>query len=203
MPIYFGKNIFASNDTVENVYIDAFGDPNYADIVGGDVATPIAEPEHLFPTTSNESEGITVMQATPATFRAAPSRADEWARPADRAAAAPRIEWFRGRFSQAAQVAQALDRPLLVFLYAGDDPQSIALHRRFFGATAVRTVAAGLVCFAADVRRPRGQQLVEQFDVLLTPALLLYQPGTEQARTVVAEPAAFAAAVAAARETHR
>lgn len=61
MPIYFSKNQFAWNDTVENVFITAFGRPNYTEIIGGDVALAIAEPEHLFPTNSNESEGSKVL----------------------------------------------------------------------------------------------------------------------------------------------
>ena len=61
MPIYFSKNIYAWNDTVENVYMTAFGRPNFTQITGGDVATPIGEPEHLFPTNSNESEGSEVL----------------------------------------------------------------------------------------------------------------------------------------------
>ncbi len=63
MPIYFSKNQYAWNDTVENVFITAFGRPNFTQITGGDVATPIAEPEHLFPTNSNESEGSEVLDA--------------------------------------------------------------------------------------------------------------------------------------------
>lgn len=63
MPIYFSKNQFAWNDTVDNVFITAFGIPNFTEITGGDVATPIAEPEHLFPSNSNESEGSEVLDA--------------------------------------------------------------------------------------------------------------------------------------------
>lgn len=63
LPIYFSKNIYASNDTVDNVFITAFGRPNITEITGGDVATPIAEPEHLFPTNTNESEGSMVLDA--------------------------------------------------------------------------------------------------------------------------------------------
>ncbi|MGH1490676.1 MAG: ABC transporter substrate-binding protein [Acidimicrobiales bacterium] len=61
LPIYFSKNQFAWNDTVENVYITAFGRPNYTEIIGGDIALAIGEPEHLFPTNSNESEGSKVL----------------------------------------------------------------------------------------------------------------------------------------------
>ncbi len=63
MPIYFSKNQFAWNDTVDNVFITAFGRPNITQITGGDVATPIGEPEHLFPTNTNESEGSEVLDA--------------------------------------------------------------------------------------------------------------------------------------------
>ncbi len=62
MPIYFSKNLYAWNDTVEDYFVDAFGDPNYTQIAGGDVATAIGEPEHLIPTDSGESEGITVLK---------------------------------------------------------------------------------------------------------------------------------------------
>ncbi len=61
MPIYFSKNQYAWNDTVDNVYVTAFGRANFTEITGGDVATGIAEPEHLFPTNSNESEGSKVL----------------------------------------------------------------------------------------------------------------------------------------------
>ncbi|MGB5758059.1 MAG: ABC transporter substrate-binding protein [Acidimicrobiales bacterium] len=63
MPIYFSKNQYAWNDTVDNVFITAFGRPNLTEITGGDVATPIGEPEHLFPTNTNESEGSEVLDA--------------------------------------------------------------------------------------------------------------------------------------------
>ena len=63
LPIYFSKNQFAWNDTVDNVYVTAFGRPNFTEITGGDVAYAIAEPEHLFPTNSNESEGSKVLDA--------------------------------------------------------------------------------------------------------------------------------------------
>lgn len=63
LPIYFTKNLYAWNDTVDNYFVTAFGDPNFDDLIGGDVATPIGEPEHLFPTNSNESEGIEVLKA--------------------------------------------------------------------------------------------------------------------------------------------
>ncbi len=61
MPIYFSKNQYAWNDTVEGYTVTAFGRPNFQDIVGGDVAYAIGEPEHLFPTNTNESEGSKVL----------------------------------------------------------------------------------------------------------------------------------------------
>ncbi len=63
LPIYFSKNQYAWNDTVDNVFITAFGRPNLTEIIGDDVGTPIGEPEHLFPTTTNESEGSEVLDA--------------------------------------------------------------------------------------------------------------------------------------------
>lgn len=63
-PMFFGRNQFAWNDTVSNVYVDAFGDINYTQIEADDTfSTFIVEPEHLTPTNSNESEGIAVLKA--------------------------------------------------------------------------------------------------------------------------------------------
>lgn len=61
IPIYFGKNKYVWNDTVDNVYKDALSHLNYMQMVGGDIVTAAGEPEHLNPLTSNESEGIEVL----------------------------------------------------------------------------------------------------------------------------------------------
>jgi ABC-type oligopeptide transport system substrate-binding subunit len=61
LPIYFTQNKYVWNDTVDNVYQDAFSTFDYTGITGGDVVTTAGEPEHLTPPNSNESEGIEVL----------------------------------------------------------------------------------------------------------------------------------------------
>ena len=63
MPIYYNQNIFAHGEDVSNVTMDAFSNFNITQIEGDDFVSNIVEPEHLFPTTSNESEGIAVLRA--------------------------------------------------------------------------------------------------------------------------------------------
>jgi ABC-type oligopeptide transport system substrate-binding subunit len=64
-PVYFTKKQFVWSDNVDGVFIDANGDLGYSSITSADGAasTFIIEPEHLFPPTSNESEGIAVNRA--------------------------------------------------------------------------------------------------------------------------------------------
>lgn len=65
MPIYFSKAQFAWNEGIDNVFIDAYDDPGFTKLTSDDGAVSlfIVEPEHLFPTTSNESEGIKVLRS--------------------------------------------------------------------------------------------------------------------------------------------
>ena len=65
MPVYFSKNQFVWSDNVSEVYIDSYADLGYSlvESTNGHASTYIVEPEHLFPTTSNESEGIAVVRA--------------------------------------------------------------------------------------------------------------------------------------------
>ena len=64
-PVYFTKKQFVWSDNVDGVFIDANGDLGYSSITSADGAasTFIIEPEHLFPPTSNESEGVAVNRA--------------------------------------------------------------------------------------------------------------------------------------------
>jgi ABC-type transport system substrate-binding protein len=65
MPVYFGKTQYVWSEDVTEVWIDAYNDLGYTLIESqdGNVTQDISEPEHLFPTTSNESEGISVLRA--------------------------------------------------------------------------------------------------------------------------------------------
>ena len=65
MPIYFGKTQYGWNEGVSEVYVDAYNDLGYTllESEDGSVSQDLREPEHLFPTTSNESEGISVLRA--------------------------------------------------------------------------------------------------------------------------------------------
>ena len=65
-PMFFSKQQAVWNpDTTSNVFIDADSILNYTTIESttGEVKTRIVEPEHLFPTTTNESEGVAVLKA--------------------------------------------------------------------------------------------------------------------------------------------
>ena len=65
IPIYFGKTQYGWNEGVSEVYVDAYNDLGYTLIESedGSVSQDLTEPENLFPTTSNESEGIAVLRA--------------------------------------------------------------------------------------------------------------------------------------------
>jgi ABC-type oligopeptide transport system substrate-binding subunit len=65
MPVYFNKTQFVHSDNVSEVYIDSYNDLGYTLIESqsGNVSQDVSEPEHLFPTNSNESEGISVLRA--------------------------------------------------------------------------------------------------------------------------------------------
>ena len=65
MPVYFGKTQYVWSDNVTDVFIDAYNDLGYTKIKAenGHVSQDVTEMEHLFPTNSNESEGIAVLRA--------------------------------------------------------------------------------------------------------------------------------------------
>ena len=65
MPVYFGKTQYVWSENVSEVWIDAYNDLGYTLIESttGAVSQDVSEPEHLFPTTTNESEGIAVLRA--------------------------------------------------------------------------------------------------------------------------------------------
>jgi ABC-type transport system substrate-binding protein len=65
-PMFFSKAQTVWNaDTASNVFVDAYRDLGYSNVESttGEIKTRIVEPEHLFPTTSNESEGVAVLRA--------------------------------------------------------------------------------------------------------------------------------------------
>lgn len=65
MPVYFGKTQYVWSDNASDVFIDAYNDVGYSKIkaANGHISQDVSEPEHLFPTNSNESEGIAVLRA--------------------------------------------------------------------------------------------------------------------------------------------
>lgn len=65
IPMFFGKAQYVWNEGIDNVFIDSYTDLGYSLVTSDDgmVSTGIVEPEHLSPTTSNESEGIAVLRA--------------------------------------------------------------------------------------------------------------------------------------------
>ncbi len=65
IPVYFSKSQYVWGTGVDNIVVDAFGDLGYTVATADDdhVSTALVEPEHLIPTTSNESEGIAVLRA--------------------------------------------------------------------------------------------------------------------------------------------
>jgi len=65
IPMFFGKAQYVWNEGIANVFIDSYSDLGYMKVTSDDghVTTGIIEPEHLIPTTSNESEGIAVLRA--------------------------------------------------------------------------------------------------------------------------------------------
>ena len=65
MPMFFGKAQVVWNEGTDNVFLDSYGDIGYTKVTSDDgaVTTDISEPEHLMPTTTNESEGIAVLRA--------------------------------------------------------------------------------------------------------------------------------------------
>ena len=64
-PIYFRTNQFVYTEGVDNVFFDSYSDLGYTKITSddGSVSYQISEPEHLFPMTTNESNGTAVIRA--------------------------------------------------------------------------------------------------------------------------------------------
>ncbi len=65
MPMFFGKTQVVWNEGIDNVFVDSYGDLGYSAVTAddGSVTYQIGEPANLMPTTSNESEGISVLRA--------------------------------------------------------------------------------------------------------------------------------------------
>jgi ABC-type transport system substrate-binding protein len=65
MPIYFGKTQSVWAEGIDNVVVDSFRDLDYTRVTSDDgtLTHQVSEPEHLMPTTTNESEGIAVLKA--------------------------------------------------------------------------------------------------------------------------------------------
>ncbi len=112
-------------------------------------------------------------------------------------AASPTISWFRGDFAAACRTAQAMQQPVLLFLYGARDVDSVALHRRVFRHPRVRRAARNWVCFSADTGKRRGAALAQRFGVFWTPQLLLFYPGTHGPRPLTADPEVMLAETAA------
>jgi oligopeptide transport system substrate-binding protein len=66
MPIRFGLNQFVWNDGVDNVYMDSYGNVDFANITSdhGTVSADLNNPASLFPMDANESEGTQVLMGT-------------------------------------------------------------------------------------------------------------------------------------------
>jgi len=64
-PIYFRTNTYVFGEGIDNVFYDSYSDLGSTKVTSddGSVTLHIVEPEHLFPTTSNESEGIEVLRS--------------------------------------------------------------------------------------------------------------------------------------------
>lgn len=64
-PVFFRTNQYVYTEGIQNVFFDSYSDLGYTLVTSDDgaVSYQIAEPEHLFPTTSNESNGIAVLRA--------------------------------------------------------------------------------------------------------------------------------------------
>ncbi len=64
-PIFFRTNQFVYDEGIDNVFFDSYSDLGYTKVTSDDgfVSYQISEPEHLFPTNSNESNGVAVLRA--------------------------------------------------------------------------------------------------------------------------------------------
>jgi ABC-type oligopeptide transport system substrate-binding subunit len=64
-PVFYRTNQFVWTEGVDNVFFDSYSDLGYTKVTSDDgfVSYQVSEPEHLFPTTSNESNGIAVLRS--------------------------------------------------------------------------------------------------------------------------------------------
>ncbi len=64
-PIYYRTNQFVYTDSTHDVFYDSYSDLGMTKVTADDglVTVQLSEPEHLFPTNSNESNGIHVLRA--------------------------------------------------------------------------------------------------------------------------------------------
>jgi peptide/nickel transport system substrate-binding protein/oligopeptide transport system substrate-binding protein len=64
-PVWFRTNQFVYTEGIDNVFFDSYSDLGYTKITSDDgyVSYQVSEPEHLFPTTTNESNGIAVLRS--------------------------------------------------------------------------------------------------------------------------------------------
>ncbi|MBT8250303.1 MAG: hypothetical protein KJN81_08565 [Acidimicrobiia bacterium] len=64
-PINYRTNQFVYGEGIQNVFFDSYSDLGYTKVTAddGQISYQISEPEHLFPTNTNESNGIAVLRA--------------------------------------------------------------------------------------------------------------------------------------------
>ena len=64
-PVWFRTNQYVYAEGIDNVYYDSYGDLGVTKVTSDDgfVSVQLSEPEHLFPTNSNESNGIQALRA--------------------------------------------------------------------------------------------------------------------------------------------
>lgn len=64
-PVWFRTNQYVFGEGIANVYYDSYSDLGVTKVTSDDglVTAQLSEPEHLFPTNSNESNGIQVLRA--------------------------------------------------------------------------------------------------------------------------------------------
>ena len=64
-PILYRTNTYVYTEGIDNVFFDSYSDLGYTKVTSDDgyVSYQISEPEYLFPTTTNESNGIAVLRS--------------------------------------------------------------------------------------------------------------------------------------------
>ena len=64
-PVWFRTNQYVYTEGIDNVYYDSYGDLGVTKVTSDDgfVSVQLSEPEHMFPTNSNESNGIQALRA--------------------------------------------------------------------------------------------------------------------------------------------